>query len=226
MPPEPPTRSETVLMRCGTNSPRIGRRDWFPVATDLGFQPLQRFQRSLINNGGDPFADAAHRCHNHDMERDVVGLDSARISRSERGEMDYSALGRAIGRHPGRPAIVVASIGTTMTEAVDDGRIRRLLAPWKDNNWLTIPSTDLPRPAGRPGRPSTPARSCSGNRATRCWPVGCWPAATPRFQRWVRVAPTRSVPDRAAGWSRRAGGLLQGGPAAEAVGVGRDGSAR
>jgi histidine decarboxylase len=36
------------------------------------------------------------------------------------GEMDYSDLRRALRRHGQRPAIVVANIGTTMTEAKDD----------------------------------------------------------------------------------------------------------
>jgi histidine decarboxylase len=36
------------------------------------------------------------------------------------GEMRYDALAAAVADHPGSPAIVVATAGTTMTEAVDD----------------------------------------------------------------------------------------------------------
>ena len=44
------------------------------------------------------------------------------------GEISYPDLRAAIARHSGQPAIVVATAGTTMTEAVDDvGRITELL---------------------------------------------------------------------------------------------------
>ena len=44
------------------------------------------------------------------------------------GEISYPDLRAAIARHSGQPAIVVATAGTTMTEAVDDvGRIAELL---------------------------------------------------------------------------------------------------
>ena len=44
------------------------------------------------------------------------------------GEMDYDDLRVAVGQHRHRPAIVVATVGTTMTEAVDDvGAVRRVL---------------------------------------------------------------------------------------------------
>ena len=44
------------------------------------------------------------------------------------GELDYEDLGEALSKHRDRAAIVVANIGTTMTEAVDDvGRIKAVL---------------------------------------------------------------------------------------------------
>ena len=46
--------------------------------------------------------------------------DSVVISTDERGEMDYDDLARAAAARADRPAIVVATAGTTMTEAVDD----------------------------------------------------------------------------------------------------------
>jgi histidine decarboxylase len=60
---------------------------------------------------------------------DILGMDSVVIRTDERGEMDYDDLARMIDRHRDRPAIVVATCGTTMTEAADDvPRIRQLLA--------------------------------------------------------------------------------------------------
>lgn len=60
---------------------------------------------------------------------DILGLDSVVVRTDERGEMDYDDLARMVDRHRDRPAIVVATCGTTMTEAADDvPRIRRLLA--------------------------------------------------------------------------------------------------
>ena len=44
------------------------------------------------------------------------------------GEISYPDLRAAIARHPGQPAIILATAGTTMTEAVDDvGKITELL---------------------------------------------------------------------------------------------------
>ncbi|GIJ50140.1 histidine decarboxylase [Virgisporangium aliadipatigenens] len=50
------------------------------------------------------------------------------IPTDDRGEMDYTGLYHALAKHPGRPAVVVASVGTTLTEAVDDVvRVRHAL---------------------------------------------------------------------------------------------------
>ncbi len=60
---------------------------------------------------------------------DILGLDSVTIRTDERGEIDYDDLARMIDQHRDRPAIVVATCGTTMTEAADDvPRIRGILA--------------------------------------------------------------------------------------------------
>ncbi|SBT44124.1 histidine decarboxylase [Micromonospora auratinigra] len=60
---------------------------------------------------------------------DILGMDAVVIRTDERGEMDYDDLARMIDQHRDRPAIVVATCGTTMTEAADDvPRIRRILA--------------------------------------------------------------------------------------------------
>ena len=50
------------------------------------------------------------------------------VSATALGEMSYADLRAAMARHPDRPAIVIATAGTTMTEAVDDvARIRAVL---------------------------------------------------------------------------------------------------
>lgn len=59
---------------------------------------------------------------------DIVGLDTVRVEADDRGEMDYHHFAELLRQHPDRPAIVIATAGTTMTEAVDDpGRIRATL---------------------------------------------------------------------------------------------------
>lgn len=47
-------------------------------------------------------------------------MSSVAIPATATGEMSYPDLHQAIAAHPGLPAIVVATAGTTMTEAVDD----------------------------------------------------------------------------------------------------------
>ncbi|MGR6320918.1 histidine decarboxylase [Micromonospora soli] len=59
---------------------------------------------------------------------DLLGMDSVVVRTDERGEIDYDDLAGVLDQHRDRPAIVVATCGTTMTEAADDvPRIRRLL---------------------------------------------------------------------------------------------------
>ena len=60
----------------------------------------------------------------------MLGMDaeSVVIPADDRGEMDYDELAQAAAAGADRPAIVVATVGTTMTEAVDDvGRIHAAL---------------------------------------------------------------------------------------------------
>lgn len=50
----------------------------------------------------------------------LLGLPAVTVAAAPNGEIDYTDLRRHAARHRGRPGIVVANIGTTMTEAVDD----------------------------------------------------------------------------------------------------------
>jgi histidine decarboxylase len=49
-----------------------------------------------------------------------MSSDSVIVPADDCGEMDYDALALAAEARADRPAIIVATVGTTMTEAVDD----------------------------------------------------------------------------------------------------------
>ena len=70
------------------------------------------------------FSDAAH--YSVDKAIGLLGLASVRVRTDQWGEIDYNDLTSQIDRRRDRPAIVVATAGTTMTEAVDD--VRRIVA--------------------------------------------------------------------------------------------------
>lgn len=70
-------------------------------------------------------SDAAHPCVL--VSADMLGMDVVRVPAGLHDEMDYGEL--AALADPTRPAVVVATVGTTMCEAVDDvRRIRAVLA--------------------------------------------------------------------------------------------------
>jgi histidine decarboxylase len=59
---------------------------------------------------------------------DLLAMPAITIRTSDSGEIDYTDLGRALDHNRDRAAIVVANIGTTMSEATDDTqRIKTLL---------------------------------------------------------------------------------------------------
>jgi len=59
---------------------------------------------------------------------EFLGVPAFRVCADETGEMDYDHLARLVALRANRPAIVAATVGTTMTEAVDDvDRIAGLL---------------------------------------------------------------------------------------------------
>jgi histidine decarboxylase len=49
-----------------------------------------------------------------------LAIPAVEVAAGAGGEMDYAHLARLLASHGDRPAIVVATVGTTMTEAVDD----------------------------------------------------------------------------------------------------------
>jgi histidine decarboxylase len=50
----------------------------------------------------------------------LLGMQSVVVRADDSGEIDYSDLADQARRHRDRPAVIVANVGTTMTEAVDD----------------------------------------------------------------------------------------------------------
>jgi histidine decarboxylase len=70
------------------------------------------------------FSDAAHPSIEKNLR--LLAMPAVRIRTDRRGEIDYDDLHTQIGRRRDRAAIVVATIGTTMSEAVDD--VRRITA--------------------------------------------------------------------------------------------------
>jgi histidine decarboxylase len=53
---------------------------------------------------------------------DVLGMRSVVLHTDGHGELDYQDLAEQVGRSRHRPAVVVANVGTTMSEATDDVR--------------------------------------------------------------------------------------------------------
>lgn len=64
------------------------------------------------------YAKAAH--YSISKAAHILGMSATPVAEQKNGEIDYDALRMAIRANVGRPAIVVANIGTTMTEATDD----------------------------------------------------------------------------------------------------------
>jgi histidine decarboxylase len=82
--------------------------------------------RSLYPDGLVYLSEAAHPSVR--KAADLLGLRVVTVRTTDTGELDYDDLRRAVDPLRDRPAIVVASIGTAMTEAVDDvGHIKRVL---------------------------------------------------------------------------------------------------
>src|SRR5262249_54093200 len=66
------------------------------------------------------YSDAAHASVTKAI--DLLTMPSIALRASDSGEVDYDDLAAQVGHHRDRPVIVVATIGTTLTEAVDDVR--------------------------------------------------------------------------------------------------------
>jgi histidine decarboxylase len=74
--------------------------------------------RELFPNGMVYYSEATHYSVQKNLH--LLGMDSIVIRCDEKGEMDYEDLKETIQLHRHRPVIILANIGTTMTEAKDD----------------------------------------------------------------------------------------------------------
>jgi histidine decarboxylase len=77
--------------------------------------------RTLYPGGIVYYSSAAH--YSVDKAIHLLGMPSCRIKADHLGRLDYADLAAHVRANAARPAIVVATIGTTMTEAVDDVRV-------------------------------------------------------------------------------------------------------
>jgi histidine decarboxylase len=80
--------------------------------------------RTLLPKAFCYFSDSAH--YSIDKHRRLLSLPAVRIRSDTYGEIDYDDLRAQINLRRDRPAIVVATVGTTMSEAVDE--VRRIAA--------------------------------------------------------------------------------------------------
>jgi histidine decarboxylase len=82
--------------------------------------------RELYPNGIVYYSEATHYSVHKNIH--LLNMTSIVIRAQENGEMDYDDLKDAIHLHRHQPAIIIANIGTTMTEAKDDlGKIKEIL---------------------------------------------------------------------------------------------------
>lgn len=74
--------------------------------------------RELYPEGMVYYSEATH----YSVQKNIhlLGMPSIVLRCNERGEMDYDDLKETLQMHRHRPAIILANIGTTMTEAKDD----------------------------------------------------------------------------------------------------------
>lgn len=82
--------------------------------------------RELYPNAMVYYSDSTHYCIQKNIG--LLNMPSIVVRSNDKGEMDYEDLRDAIHFHRDRPAIIVANIGTTMTEAKDDlAKIKKVL---------------------------------------------------------------------------------------------------
>jgi histidine decarboxylase len=155
--------------------------------------------RSLCPDAPVYYSTAAHGCVANAVE--ILDRRCVLVDTDDRGEMNYDTLGRRA--RAGRSAIVVATVGTTLTEAVDDvTRIRLALRDaGVDNAYIHadaalsgIPLAVHGQPAFGLGAGGADSLSISGHKFFGVpWPCGL-------------VLTRRSIRDRInAGDARRAG---------------------
>lgn len=95
---------------------------WGYVTTGGSESNLYALQlaRSLLPRAVVYFSDAAH--YSIDKAIGLLSMEAVRVRTDQHGEVDYRDLHAQISQRRHRPAIVAATVGTTMSEAIDDVR--------------------------------------------------------------------------------------------------------
>ena len=97
------------------------KNDWWGYVTNGGSEGnlySLYLAREKYPNGIVYYSDSTHYSVRKNLH--VLGIQSIAIKSQKNGEIDYQDLHQTIAQHRNAPAIIVANIGTTMTEAVDD----------------------------------------------------------------------------------------------------------
>jgi histidine decarboxylase len=95
--------------------------DWWGYVTNGGsegnlyslYLAREKYPKGIVY-----YSDSTHYSVRKNLH--VLGVQSITIKSQKNGEMDYRDLHQTIAQHRNVPVIIVANIGTTMTEAVDD----------------------------------------------------------------------------------------------------------
>ena len=117
---------EREVVRFCANLFRAPSTDYWGYVTGGGTEGnlhALRLARSQYPDAVVYYTDAAH--YSNDKAVSMLMMDSVRIRTDRLGQMDYADLSAEIARRRQRAAVVIATIGTTMTEAVDD--VRRIV---------------------------------------------------------------------------------------------------
>jgi histidine decarboxylase len=105
-------------------APRDDRWGYVTTGGSEGNLYALRLARNLLPAAIVYYSDAAH--YSIDKAIGILNMDSVRVRTQCWGETDYDDLATQIDRRRDRPTVVVATAGTTMTEAIDD--VRRIVA--------------------------------------------------------------------------------------------------
>lgn len=97
------------------------QKNWWGYVTNGGSEGnlyALYLARELYPNAMVYYSEATH----YSVQKNIhlLGMSSIIIRCKENGEMDYSDLEQTIQMHRHQPAVILANIGTTMTEAKDD----------------------------------------------------------------------------------------------------------
>ena len=112
------------------------RNNWWGYVTNGGSEGnlyALYLARELYPNAMVYYSEATH----YSIQKNIhlLGMDSITIRANDKGEIDYDDLEVTIQMHRHQPAVILANIGTTMTEAKDDiPRIKGIMKAYAIKN--------------------------------------------------------------------------------------------